>query len=138
MPSFDISVRDTDNLGIDATLRKVKNHQKIGRVLEVQLKASFGLTNFQEEKEFVKYKIGTEFFDKHKNNEDDLILVILRLPPKEQFGQWIEINTDYTKLQKCGYFKKVLFKDRSTFIQIPKTNLLNSENLNSLFEKGGL
>jgi hypothetical protein len=61
--------------------------------------------------------------------------VILRLPSEDKFDIWLEIKEDYTKLQKCAYFREVSYSDKSSWIEISKTNLLNPENLDKLFQK---
>jgi len=62
-------------------------------------------------------------------------LFILRLPPAQEFEKWLEIKEDYTKLQKCAYFKTVTYDDKTNWIEISKQNLLTPENLQKLFIK---
>jgi hypothetical protein len=90
---------------------------------------------FKEKENHIEYNIGLDFFDKLFSNDDKFILVVLRLPPAEEFDRWIDIKEDYTKLQKCAYFREVSYSDKKSWIEIPKTNILNSENLNNLFQK---
>lgn len=142
---IDFSSRDIDNLGIDGSVVKSQRlpkingggftDKKIGNRVEFQLKSCYSENNFKDLGNLIKYNIKTDFFDKLELNEDKFILIILRLPPAEEFDKWIEIKQDYTKLQKCAYFKTVTYQDRTNWIEISKENLLTPTNLRKLFDK---
>ena len=135
--------RDCDNLGIDGYLEKVVREKKSGNKTferpygcnyRFQLKSCYSPNKLKETDDFIKYNIGEDYFEKIRCI-DNLLIIILRLPPKENFHQWLEIQEDNTKIQKCAYFKQVSYAEKSNWIQIPKTGLLNPENLNKLFSK---
>lgn len=136
------SSRDTDGLGIDGYLEKIsietikdQNYQIASNMnYRIQLKSCYSSNSFQETENSIKYSISNHeaYFNKIQLI-DNALIIILRLPPKEQFSQWIEITGDYTKLQRCAYFRKISFQDKKSIIEIPKKNLLNPENLQNLF-----
>jgi len=139
-----IGTRDKDNLAIDGDIKKITRIPKNGKFIEVkdgnivefQLKSCYGGKSvFTEKGNVIRYKIGKKFFDKLELNQDRFILIILRLPPATEFEKWLEIKEDYTKLQKCAYFRSVSYSDQNDWIEISKNSLLNPENLHRLFVK---
>ena len=141
----EFSSRDIDNLGIDGSLVRSQRlpklngdgftNKKIGNRVEFQLKSCYSENNFKELNNSIKYNIGTDFFDKLELNEDKFILIILQLPPAQEFEKWLEIQEDYTKIQKCAYFTEVKYQDKNNWIEISNQNLLTPENLQKLFIK---
>lgn len=134
--------RDEDGLGVDFYLNRVLRKKIKGKVIQysdalnfrIQLKSCYSEANFKELDNSVKYNIGETYFEKIEKLNNAL-LVILRLPLAEEFERWLEIKQDYTKLQKCAYFKTVTYQDRTNWIEISKENLLTPTNLRKLFDK---
>lgn len=140
------SGRDFDNMGIDGSIRKMVRTKNlngmghhllpVGRNIEFQLKSCYGEESmFRQSADCVEYNIGTEFFDRLRYIEGAVILIVFRLPSKSDFDDWVQIQEDYTKIQKCAYFREVIHTDRTSWVKIPKTSLLIPDNLNKLFEK---